>query len=175
MHLVASIARVSGARRILDLGSGLGYSTLWLADAAGANGEVIGIDGDGLHTAEAEQIALDAGLSENVSFRTGLVVDVLPSLTGTFDLIHDDAWFANTPEHLESMIALLRPGGVFTMANWFLLVDAVTDEQRNDWERFAGPDWATRTVGYAQHLAARIDLDVNWVAEPPLGVAVKRN
>ncbi len=175
MHLVASIARVAGARRVLDLGSGLGYSTLWLADVVGAGGEVIGIDEDGSHTAEAEQIALDAGMAGTVSFRTGRVVDVLPELTGTFDLIHDDAWFAAEPDHLEPMLGLLRPGGVLTMANWFLLVDALTGEPRNDWERFAGPDWAARTVEYAQRLAARDELDVNWVTDPPVGIATKRS
>lgn len=175
MHLVASIAQVSGARRVLDLGSGLGYSTLWLADAVGSGGEVVGIDEDGRHTDEAEQIAVEAGMGETVSYRTGRVVDVLPELTGTFDLIHDDAWFAGAPDHLELMIGLLRPGGVLTMANWFLLVDALTGEPRNDWERFAGPDWAARTLTYAEQLAARSDLSVNWITKPPLGIATKRS
>ncbi len=147
---------------------------MWLADAVGPDGEVIGIDEDGLHIAEAEQIANEAGLSETVSYRAGRVVDVLPVLTGTFDLIHDDAWFASAPDHLESMIGLLRPGGVLTMANWFLLVDALTGEPRNDWERFAGPDWAARTLKYAAQLAARTDLNVNWITKPPLGIATKR-
>lgn len=173
MHLVTSIARASGARRVLDLGSGLGYSTLWLADAVGPDGEVIGIDEDSLHTAAAEQIAIDAGLSKTVSYRTGRVVDVLPELTGTFDLIHDDAWFAGTPDHLESMLDLLEPGGVLTMANWFLLIDALTGEPSNDWESLAGPDWATRTLEYAERLAARTDLSVNWITKPPLGMATK--
>lgn len=175
MHLVASIARASGARRVLDLGSGLGYSTLWLADAVGPDGEVIGVDEDRLHTAEAEQIAIDAGVSDTVSYRAGRVVDVLPVLSGTFDLIHDDAWFVDAPEHLESMIGLLRPGGVLTMANWFLLVDALTGEPRNNWERYAGPDWAARTLKYAERLAARTDLNVNWITKPPLGIATKHS
>jgi predicted O-methyltransferase YrrM len=171
MHLISSIARASTARRVLDLGSGLGYSTMWLADAVGPEGTVIGIDEDGSHTAEAERIAVEAGLSETVSFRTGRVVDVLPELTGTFDLIHDDAWFAGVPEHLESMLDLLELGGVLTMANWFLLVDALTGEPRNDWESLAGPEWAARTLEYAQQLAARTDLSVNWITMPPVAFA----
>ncbi len=147
---------------------------MWLADAVGSGGEVVGIDEDARHSEEAEQIAIEAGVSETVSYRTGRVVDVLPELTGTFDLIHDDAWFAGAPDHLELMIGLLRPGGVLTMANWFLLVDTLTGESGNDWERFAGPDWAARTLNYAEHLAARSDLSVNWITEPPLGFATER-
>lgn len=173
MHLVASITRASKARRALDLGSGLGHSTLWLADAVGPAGEVVGIDEDGLHTAEAGQIAIDAGFARTVSYRTGRVVDVLPELMETFDLIHDDAWFAGAPDHLELMLDLLEPGGVLTMANWFLLVDALTGEPTNNWESFAGPDWAARTLEYAEQLTARTDLSINWITKPPVGFATK--
>ena len=49
------------------------------------------------------------------------------------------------------------------MPNWLLLVDALTGDPRNDWERFAGP----------RRLARRRDLAVSWTIRPPLGVAVK--
>jgi len=173
MHLVSAIARASHARRVLDLGCGLGYSTLWLADAVGPDGVVIGIDEDDQHTAEAERIATKAGFSNTVSYRTGRAVDVLSELTGTFDLIHDDAWFAIEPDHLELMLGLLKPGGVLTMANWFLLVDALTGEPSNDWESFAGPDWAARTLAYAEQLATRADLSISWITKPPVGFATK--
>lgn len=173
MQLVASIARVSRAKRVLDLGCGIGYSTLWLAEAAGSDATVIGVDDDPVHTAEAEQIAVEAGLSGTVSYRTGRVVDVLPQLDGPFDLIHDDAWFARTPDHLGAVIDLLADGAALTMANWFLLVDALTGVPRNDWEAFAGPDWAAHTIAYAELLAARDDIVVNWVTTPPVGIAVK--
>jgi hypothetical protein len=107
----------------------------------------------------------------------GSVVERLADLAGG-DLFqevasHDDAWFAKTPDHLEPMIRLLRPGGVLTMANWFLLVDAMTGQPRNDWSAFAGDGWAQDTLEYAQLLAARRDLRVNWIITPPLGIAVK--
>ena len=47
------------------------------------------------------------------------------------------------------MLSLLRPGGLLTMANWFLLVDVLTGKPRNDWELFAGPAWAKDTLDYA--------------------------
>jgi hypothetical protein len=71
------------------------------------------------------------------------------------------------------VLDVLRPGGLLTMANWFLLVDARTGESRNDWERFAGPTWADDVVASAEELAARPDLAVCWTIRPPFGIAVK--
>lgn len=171
MQLVAALARVAGVNRALDLGSGLGYSTLWIASAIADGGCVVGIDDDSAHTARAREIAAGREDGARVEFATGTVGEVLPSLEGPFDMIHDDAWFAKTPDHLDAMLALLRPGGLLTMANWFLLVDAITGEPRNDWQSFAGLDWAKDTFEYAHLLAARPDLHVTWVTTPPIAFA----
>lgn len=171
MHLIAALARAANVSRALDLGSGLGYSTLWIASVVGSGGSVIGIDDDATHTGRATEIAAERGFSDRVSSVTGSVRDVLPTLEGPFDMIHDDAWFAKTPDHLETMLGLLRPGGLLTMANWFLLVDALTGEPRNDWTAFAGSGWAEDTLAYARLLADRPDLSVTWVTVPPIGFA----
>jgi predicted O-methyltransferase YrrM len=171
MQLVAALAQTAGVVRALDLGSGLGYSTLWIASAVAEGGSVIGVDDDPLHTGRATEILAGREVGVRVEYVTGAVREVLPSLEGPFDMIHDDAWFAKTPDHLDAMLAQLRPGGLLTMANWFLLVDAITGETRNDWESFAGPDWAKDTIEYAQLLAARPDLDVTWVTAPPIAFA----
>ncbi len=173
MQLAASYMRAANARNVLDLGCGLGYSTLWLAEAAGPSGTVVGIDSDAGHIGEARLLAAEAGLEDRIRYEAGEVLDVLPTLAGPFDAVHDDAWFASAPLHLEEMLGLLRPGGLLTMPNWFLLADAITGQPRNAWSQFAGPGWAVDTLRYAQQLADRRDLSVNWIAEPPLGVAVK--
>lgn len=174
MSAVAGIARAANAQRILDLGSGLGYSTLWLADAAGPACHVTGIDEDPEHTAEATRIAAGRGFADRVTYLTGTVAEVLPNLEGTYDLIHDDAWFAGQPEHLEAVIGLLRPGGTLTMANWFLLVDTLKNlSQAKDWEPFAGPDWHRRARECADRLASRDDIKTVWLASPPIGIATK--
>lgn len=172
MQCVAGIARAANARRIVDLGCGIGYSTLWLAQAAGPDGHVVGIDDDPNHVAAAREVAAEYGLGSQVRFVVGRVTDVLPTLT-TVDLVHDDAWFAREPDHLEAAVSLLRPGGVLTMANWFLLVDALSGTARNDWTSFAGPGWAKDTIAYAHTLAARPDLSMHWIESPPLGFAVR--
>ena len=94
------------------------------------------------------------GLDGPVDFVLGEVTDVLADTPGPVDAIHDDAWFATPPAHLEAMLGLLRPGGLLTMPNWFLLIGALTGQPRNDWEQFAGPTWANDAVSYAELLAA---------------------
>ena len=173
MQLVSALAQAAGASRVIDLGCGLGYSTLWLARGVGPGGTVVGIDDDPAHVEEATTIAAEHGLLNHMSYRTGHAVDVLSTLDGPVDLIHDDAWFASAPEHLDRAIDLLRPGGLYTMVNWFLLIDALTGQPRNDWSRFAGDDWADTTMEYAEQLAARTDLAVTWVTVPPIAFAIK--
>lgn len=142
-----------------------------IACAIDLDGVVVGIDDDLVHTTRATEIAADVGFGDRVHYVTGKVRDVLPNLDGPFDMIHDDAWFAKTPDHLEAMLELLRPGGLLTMANWFLLVDAITGTPRNDWNSFAGPHWADDTLEYAHLLASRRDLQVTWVTTPPIAFA----
>lgn len=104
----------------------------------------------------------------------GQVIDLLDTLERPVDMIHDDAWFAAPPDDLDKMIGLLRPGGLLAMVNWFLLVDALTGEPRNDWAAFAGEDWAEQTRSYAQMLAARTDLQTTWIQSPPIAFAIKQ-
>jgi hypothetical protein len=91
---------------------------------------------------------------------------------GPIDAIHDDAWFATAPAHLEALLGLLRPGGLLTLPNWFPLIDGLTGQPRNDWERWAG----RRGLAMRSHTPSccrRHDFAVSWVIRPPLGVAAK--
>ncbi|HEX2401631.1 MAG TPA: methyltransferase domain-containing protein [Mycobacterium sp.] len=125
MQLAAMFVRAAAAGTVLDLGCGIGYSTLWLASPAGDGARVIGIDDDPDHIAIARRAARRSRVGGRIEFVCGTVIDVLSDMRGPVDAIHDDAWFATPPDHLEAMIALLRPGGLLTMPNWFLLVDAI--------------------------------------------------
>ncbi len=173
MHLVASLGRLIAPASILDLGCGLGYSTLWLASIVEPGGRVIGIDDDPDHVGEATAIADELGYAGLVEYRCGRVADVLGDINEPVDMIHDDAWFAARPAHLDAMVGLIRPGGLLTMVNWFLLVDAITGSPRNDWESFAGEGWAAATTQYADDLAARSDLDITWLQNPPIAFAIR--
>lgn len=173
MQLASMFVRAAGCHTILDLGCGIGYSTFWLANA-NAEAEVTGIDADDGHVKLARAACTRLALNCRISFIVGEVADVLQSIDGPVDAVHDDAWFACRPPHLDTMLSLLRPGGLLTMPNWLLLIDALTGRARNDWQHFAGPSWAADVVTYAEELSARSDLTMCWTVRPPLGIGVKR-
>jgi predicted O-methyltransferase YrrM len=110
MRLAATLVRASNASRILDLGSGFGYSALWLAAAAPEESEVTGIDRFPEHVAKARDFAVQAGLDIRINFIAGDVVDVVDELEGPFDFVHDDTWFAHEPSYLARVVELLRHG-----------------------------------------------------------------
>ncbi|GEM_PF-3562645 len=173
MRFVATVARGAQPRRVLDLGTGFGYSAIWIASTCDEECVVEAIDLFSEHVAQAERFASHFGLADRIKFIVGEVSKVLERLEGPYDLIHDDAWFAAEPPYFDRLIELLRPGGTLTMPNWFLLEDAITGEARRDWAEFAGPNWAASTLTYAERLAADSRLSVAWSVSPPLAVAVK--
>ena len=149
MRFVANVARASRPRRLLDLGAGFGYSAMWLATAGDGECTVEAIDLFPEHVSRAESFAKQAGLSERIKFIVGEVSEVLQGLTGPYDLIHDDAWFAAEPPYFNRMIELLRPGGTLTMPPSAPIVrDAPCPSSRsrgNDWSSCRQP-WASRTT-----------------------------
>jgi predicted O-methyltransferase YrrM len=173
MRLIATLVRALGAKRILEIGCGLGYSALWLADAAGPDGHVDTIDRFPEHVALSRRYAAEAGHSHRLQVIGGEGTDVLATLSGPYDLVHDDGWFAAEPPYLERMIDLTRPGSLIALSNWFLLEDAVTAKPQMDWSAFAGPDWADHVQAYARRLAAHPQLSLSFVLRPWLALAVK--
>jgi predicted O-methyltransferase YrrM len=87
--------------------------------------------------------------------------------------VPEDAWFASEPPYLERLLALVAPGGVVTMPNWFLLEDALTPSPARDWTTFAGAGWAEATRRYARRLADDRRLHVTWCIAPPLAIVTK--
>ena len=175
MRLVSALVAASNARRILEIGCGLGYSALWLAEAAGLEGRVDTIDRFPEHLRLAEQYLGAADFSERVHLLEGEADAVLPRLRGPYDIIYDDGWFVEEPAYLETMLDLLRTGGLLAMANWFPLEDAVLGRRGNDidWAVFSGPDWADRIQAYARRLASHPKLSLAYALRPWLGLAVK--
>jgi predicted O-methyltransferase YrrM len=101
--------------------------------------------------------------------------DVLKSLTGPYDLIHDDGWFGEQPAYYDRMVELLRPGGLLIMSNWFLLEQAFRESPDVDWAQFAGPRWRDRVRAYAEALASDSRLQVSFNIRPAwVGLGYKR-
>jgi predicted O-methyltransferase YrrM len=114
--LLQLFAQMQGARRILELGTLGGYSTIWLARALPENGRLITLEANPAYAEVAEANIARAGLSHVVDVRVGQAIETLPLLAqegiAPFDLIFIDADKPNNAEYLEWSLKLSRPGTV---------------------------------------------------------------
>ncbi|GAA4857604.1 O-methyltransferase [Pseudonocardia benzenivorans] len=114
LHL---LARSVGARRVLEVGTLGGYSTVWLARAVPADGEVVTCEVSPRH-AEVARANLDgAGVGDRVRIVLGPALETLPSVEGPFDMVFVDADKASNTEYLEHAIRLARPGALVVVDN----------------------------------------------------------
>lgn len=174
MRFLANLVRAAGATRILEIGCGLGYSALWLAEAAGLDGHVQTIDRFPEHAEAARRYAEEARLADRIEVLTGEGAKIVGGLSGPYDFVHDDGWFAEKPRYFQAMVDVLRPGGVIAMSNWFLLVQSMAEKPNMDWSEFAGADWREKVQAFAREFAAERELEVAWVLEPGVALAIKR-
>ncbi|MGE5235799.1 MAG: O-methyltransferase [Acidobacteriota bacterium] len=113
------IARLAGARRVFELGSGFGYSTAWFARAVQENGggEVHHVVWDEALSTRARQHLARLGLADVVRFHVGEAVATLRESEGLFDLIFNDIDKDGYPGSLPAIEEKLRPGGVLIVDN----------------------------------------------------------
>lgn len=122
------LARESGARRILELGTSYGYSAVWLAEAARATGgKVISLDVAGYKQTEAARSLAAAGLADFVEFRAGDALDIIPSLDGPFDFVLLDLWKDLYGPCLELFLPKLAPGALIVADNMLQPADSRAD------------------------------------------------
>jgi predicted O-methyltransferase YrrM len=114
LHLLVKIA---GARRILEIGTLGGYSTVWMASALPADGRLVTLEYAPKHAEVARDNIARAGLLERVDVRQGAALDLLPDLEGPFDLVFIDADKPNNPGYLDWAVRLGRPGTVIILDN----------------------------------------------------------
>jgi predicted O-methyltransferase YrrM len=112
------LATAVGARRILEIGTLGGFSTIWLARGAGPDGRVTTLEYEPKH-AEVARANIDrAGVGDRVEVIVGAALDTLPSVTGgPFDLVFIDADKENNPGYLEWAVKLTHPGSVIVVDN----------------------------------------------------------
>ncbi len=114
--LLELLARVQGARTILELGTLGGYSTIWLARALPADGHLVTLEANPQYAALAQTNIARAGLRDVVEIRVGPALETLPELAaegaGPFDLIFIDADKGNYPGYFSWALKLSRPGTV---------------------------------------------------------------
>ena len=118
LHL---IARMTGARRVLELGTLGGYSTIWLARALPDGGSLVTLEADEKHAEVARANLARAGLTTLVELRLGRALDTLPQIAAEarapFDLVFIDADKANIPDYFAWALRLSRRGSVIIVDN----------------------------------------------------------
>src|SRR6266851_4445230 len=119
--LLQLLAQLAGARRILEIGTLGGYSTIWLARALPADGRLITLEYNAKHAEIARANIESAGLAQRVEIRVGAALDTLPKLQNedqeAFDLIFIDADKPNNSEYVRWAIKLSRPGTLIIIDN----------------------------------------------------------
>ncbi|WP_353942335.1 O-methyltransferase [Streptomyces sp. HUAS MG91] len=118
--LLQLIARIQGARHILEIGTLGGYSTIWLARALPADGTLVTLEYSARHAEVARANLTRAGLDKTVEVRVGAALDSLPQLVQEerdFDLVFIDADKANNPHYVEWALRLTHPGSVIVIDN----------------------------------------------------------
>jgi predicted O-methyltransferase YrrM len=109
-ELVSILARSSGAKRVLEIGTSNGYSTIWLAASVGpAGGRVITIDRSPEKQRMARENLAKAGLLEYIDFHCGDATEVVRTLPGPFDFVLFDADRKSAPAQLTLLLPKLAP------------------------------------------------------------------
>jgi predicted O-methyltransferase YrrM len=114
LHL---LARMVGARRVLEIGTLGGYSTIWLARALPVGGRVTTIEAEPANAEIARRNLDRAGVGDRVDIRIGRAADVLPTLEGPYDLVFIDADKESNTIYLDAAARLGRIGGVVVVDN----------------------------------------------------------
>ncbi|HKE28962.1 MAG TPA: O-methyltransferase [Bryobacteraceae bacterium] len=110
-------ARLIQAKKIFEMGSAIGYSTLWWALAVGEDGEVFYTDGDKKNAVEARGYFERAGVENRIRIQTGDALELLSEQKQEFDIIFNDVDKEDYPRVLHLVVNRLRPGGLFISDN----------------------------------------------------------
>lgn len=110
-------ARLIQAKKVFEMGSAIGYSTLWWARAVGEGGEVFYTDGDKKNAAEARGYFQRAGVEGRIRIQTGDALELLSEQKQEFDIIFNDVDKEDYPRVLHLVSQRLRKGGLFITDN----------------------------------------------------------
>lgn len=165
--ILAQMVAISGAKRIFELGSAIGYSTIWMARAAGPDAEIHYSDGDPANADRARTYFERAGVASRIIVHTGDALDCMASTSGEFDLIFNDVDKEGYPDVLSAAPERLRDGGLFITDNtlWHSRVLNPRDETSlavDTFNRrlFADPRFVT------SHVPLRDGMTISWKRPP---------
>ncbi|HSL10733.1 MAG TPA: O-methyltransferase [Actinomycetota bacterium] len=130
------LARSIGATRVVELGSGFGYSAYWFSRAVEPGGEVHCTDGDPENERAALAYLARAGLGGPIRYHVGDAVEQLASLDGSFDVVYNDVDKEGYPDAWRAARERVRPGGLYICDNvlWYGRVTGA-EPLDDDWQR----------------------------------------
>jgi predicted O-methyltransferase YrrM len=116
-RLLTLLVQVSGATRIFEMGSAIGYSTIWLARAAGTKAKVFYTDGNPENARRAQEYFRKAGVAKRVNVQVGNALELVKKTPGKFDFIFNDVDKHQYPDALRAAVPKLKRGGLFVTDN----------------------------------------------------------
>jgi predicted O-methyltransferase YrrM len=116
-RVLYQLATISGAKRVFEMGSAIGYSTIWWARAVGDGGRVIYTDGDPKRADKARRYFDRAGVSERITVRVGDALEILSEEKQPYDIIFNDVDKVDYPRVFRVALPRVRSGGLFITDN----------------------------------------------------------
>lgn len=168
------LVRISGAQRILEIGTLGGYSTIWLARGLPEGGRIVTLEFDPHHAEVARANLLNAGVLDRVDLRVGRAIDTLPTLESIadspFDLIFIDADKESYPEYLDWSFRLSRVGTIIVADN--VVREGKVIEPDCDDERVQGVRRFTEKLAAEPRLSSTVLQNVGIKGYDGLALAV---
>jgi len=120
-RVIYQYARLISAKRVFEMGSAIGYSTIWLARAVGETGKVYYTDGSEKNASEAREYFERAGIAGRIEILTGDSCDLIDQVEGEFDLVFNDVDKHQYPDAFRKAVPRVRRGGLFITDNtlWY--------------------------------------------------------
>src|SRR5258707_15372643 len=116
-RVLYQLATLSGAKKVFEMGSAIGYSTIWWARAVGGGGRVIYTDGDRKNADEARGYFERAGVANRITIKVGDALEILSEQKQEFDIIFCDVDKEDYPRAFRLALPRLRKGGLFVADN----------------------------------------------------------
>jgi predicted O-methyltransferase YrrM len=116
-RVLHQLALIGGAKKIFEMGSAIGYSTIWWARAVGEGGRVIYTDGDSKRADKARRYFERAGVSQRITVRVGDALEILSEEKEPYDIIFNDVDKVDYPRVFRLALPRVKSGGLFITDN----------------------------------------------------------
>lgn len=116
-RVLYQLATISGAKKVFEMGSAIGYSTIWWARAVGEHGRVVYTDGDRKNADQARRYFEQAGVSQRITVRVGDALEMLSEEKDPYDIIFNDVDKTDYPRVFRLALPRLKRGGLFITDN----------------------------------------------------------